>query len=228
MTEPIEKTSYVRFCPATDIQARGLDPLTITGLFLKDLREHFQPGQIENPRLADLVWVPRADDPNRVDDTRTRIMIEPFGYDRKESAGSHPTLVVKRGEQDGSRRLGIGSNAYHGDWAASKPPLAGTEYTNMIQGSHQVMCATDSAGVSELLAWEVYRQLAHFSVQWCRHYGFGSFTVAGLSAQEKVKIEQFEHTVAVNIGYEYTDNWVVAEAAPRLSRFITQLAVRPL
>lgn len=223
MAVELPPTAYVRFCPVGRIQAYGLDPLTITGLILKDLREHFQAGQIENPHLASLVWRPRADDPATVDETRTAIMIEPYGYDFKQVAGTYPALVVKRLAYDGSRKLSIGQNAYHGDFAAHEAPLAGTEYTNVIEGQHQVLCATASAGVAELLGWEVYRQLAHFSVQWCRHYGFAEFVVAGLSEQGAERLEQFEHVVAVTVRYAYTDNWVVAEVAPRLSKVVVNV-----
>jgi hypothetical protein len=223
---PVPETSYVRFCPVNRIREFGLDPLTITGLILSDLRDHFREGQIENPRLADLVWRPRADDPTGVDETRTGVMIEAFGYDYKQVAGSHAAITVRRGDYDGSRKLSIGQNAYQGDMGAHAPPLAGVEYTNLIAGTHQVACATDSPGLTDLLGWEVYRQLAHFAAVWCRHYGFAEFAVSGLSAQQIEPGTRFEFVARVTASYAWADNWVVAETGPRLSRVGIELDVR--
>ncbi len=216
MAVELANTAYVRFCPVDGLHKRGLDPITITGLLLRDLRDHFREGEIENHRLNDMIWVPRHDDPNAVDVTRTGVMIEAYGYDLKEAAGSHPVIVVKRGHQDSSRSISIGGNAYHGDFLAHLPPAGGTEYTNTIKGTHIVTCGAGSAGVVELMSWEVYRQLACFATQWCRHYGFAEFKLTGIAEDGVEKLEFFDHSVAVTVEYTYTDNWVVAQVAPRL------------
>jgi hypothetical protein len=225
-SRPPPPPTYVRFCPVNRVDAPGLDPVSFTGLFLKHLRDHFQPGEIENPQLAGLVWVPRPDDPDAVDPARTRILIEPFGYDVKENSGACPAVVVKRGAYDGSEKLGLGGNMWQGGWAAHPMPLAGSMFTRIIKCQHQITCETGHAGLTDLLAWEVYIHLSHFARYWCVHYDLRDFTVRGLAPASVEKMEVPAYAVAVTVDYAFTDTWVVAEVAPRLSRVTTVLKER--
>jgi hypothetical protein len=209
-------------CPG-EAPERGLDPLAITGLLLRDLRDHFREGRIENTNLEDLIWIPRSDNPNAVDETRTKLFVEPWGFDLKQISGA-PALIVKRLDWKGDRAVSIGGNAWQGGLTESDLPLAGTHYTNIIEGKHQIVCTSGSGGLTELLAWEVYRQLAHFACVWRSHYGFTECVVEGLSGQGNTeKLAEFEHAVAVIVRYSYTDTWVVAQVAPRLSGIAADL-----
>lgn len=208
------ETAYVRFCPITEIQAVGLSPTLITGIFLRNIRQHFSPGQVESPYLRKLVWVGREKDPIQMDEKLTTIYIEAEETDKPLNASQCARIILDRLDYDTQPDMAVGSNSYQGDFLANDGLIAGMAFSDVIIGAHNVSCQAKEKGMAEELAWEVNRHLRQFRMLWMQEYGFDNFKVG--KAGKAAPLEKGEgYGIDVNVEYAFTDNYVVAEVAAR-------------
>lgn len=204
--------SFVRFCPVNEIQAGSLSPHLITGLLLRNLREHFRKGGVEDRNLANLYWVGKKNNPVVMDDTRSTMVIEPDDYDKKIVAGANARIIIQQQEYS-NEIMGVGDNRYHGDWASIDGMIAGMVYSDPIFGSHVISCQGPAKAFAQLLSWEVYRHLHQFRHLWVSHYGFSKFGVKKVGPAQDLQ-DSKGYGVDVTLEYSFTDNYVVAEVAP--------------
>ena len=215
-----QDTTYVRFRTPSSLCSTGLQAHLLTGVFLQLLRSHFSSADhIEESRLRQCLWIPKADDPVTADPSRSRILIEPvYRWDPRQ-AQSRPAIIVKRNDLQPRNRIGIGMNEEIslGGLDPSSLPEAGREYYLPFQGSHTLFCIAKDGGSVELLSTEVARELYQFARPITEEFGFENLELAHIGAVARLE-ESGEHfAVPVTIRYGFYDHWTVTKLAPRLA-----------
>lgn len=210
-------TSYIRFSPHAAFQATGLSPLLVTGILVHELRNHFQPGQIEDPRAQKYVWRPKVNDNTEPSERDTGILIDPWSKPDRRTTGNTPHVMVRRVKVGGGDYKFLNSNAWITNMAGMEVPLAGENHTMVVQGQHHIGVACDEVAAVEVVTWEIFRHLEFFHDAMMREYGFGEFGVVGISEVDAGEAARNGYDVAVIVSYAFNLNWVVAEVAPRMA-----------
>jgi len=211
-------TTYVRFQPPSSLCTTGLQAQILTGVFLQLLRAHFASAdRIEEPRLKESIWIPKAGDNVTPDPARTKISIEPvYRWDPRQMQ-SMPQLVIKRNAMQPRNRVGIGMNEMFklGGIPEKDLPEAGREYYLPFTGSHTVFCIGVDGGIAELLSTEVSREMYQFGRVITEEFGFEFFELAEIGGIARLEDHFESFVVPVTFQYGFYDHWTVTKLEPR-------------
>jgi hypothetical protein len=198
-------------CPTPGYINSNPDPLTITGLLMWELRQHFQPEQLWLPGLDKMVWVADPNDPDNMDIEKTRIIIEPAELPRREMTGDCPQVLIKR-EALNSNVLGLMNSSS----LSLTEVTAGRKHYGQFVGAWNVIISADSVGLIEMLGWECFSFFTHFERVLQQHYRLSKFHPAQMSEISVSESEGVGYVVVIRIEIGFNNSWVIAAQAPRL------------
>lgn len=185
-------------CPA------GFDNRAMDELFIKLLRNHFAlASNITNPILKQYIY---SDDP-----TISKIRIVMNTTFSGSNAGSFPAIIVKRLKQQ-SVRISMGDQGERG------LTLQGQySYVRTIVGSHRLICAGVSDGVTEALATEVFEMMTCLSPVLRSILPLLDFEAVGMDEIGIIDELGNNLVVPVDVTYKYEWGWTVLDIAPELT-----------
>jgi hypothetical protein len=185
-------------CPA------GFDNRAMDELFIKLLRNHFAlASNITNPILKRYIY---SDDPSI---SKIRIVMNTTFSG--PNAGSFPAIIVKRLKQQ-SVRISMGDQGERG------ATLQGQySYVRTIVGSHRLICAGVSDGVTEALATEVFEMMTCLSPVLRSILPLLDFEAVGMDEIGIIDELGNNLVVPVDVTYKYEWGWTVLDIAPELT-----------
>lgn len=187
--------------PTLDVVQAGLSTLggtqpgylRITEALVKTLRYHFSdPTRIEYPSLVDRVWVAGETSPIQITSLAE--------WDPRKSS-QRPALLVDRLDQNKDlERRGIGDQLMGA--------LGGTgAYRHFMLGQHVVHCLGGREGEAELLAAEVWRELARFAPKIREVLCLLRFLPYRVGKRVQLDEHKEHYSIPVLIGYGYDETW---------------------
>lgn len=188
--------------PTLDVTAAGLELnrtwqpgwVRMTPVLVKWIRYHFSLAtRIEHPDLVGRVWT---------DQPSTPIFISSLAEWAPNTAGQRPCVLVDRLDQvkDTSKR-GIGDQLM-----GIKPG----KFAHFMQGRHVVHCLGGREGETDLLAWEVWRELTRFAPVLRERLCLTQLIITGIGKRIQLTAETKEHyTVPIEMSYAYQESWIV-------------------
>jgi hypothetical protein len=121
-----------------------------------------------------------------------------------------PALIVKRNDWQ-HRRISI-DNRVHGSSRAD----GAAEYTNLWLGSHTVFALSGEGAECEKLAAETYRELNQFAGKMRKALNLMRLEMVSIGALAKLEEASENFAVPLNIGYAFSESWIVHPNAPPL------------
>ncbi len=189
----------------------GWQPLLLTGFLRDDLIRHFTtPSEIEATDLRKYLWR---------EDERTGILIESVFRWRGDVVEKRPAILIKR-------------NAYQCEpivlddlTGEDEKSYQYEEYANLFIGSHTLFCIHGTGASVDILATECVRYLNGFAPIIRRYLSLAKFQVTEVGAISEVEEAREHYTVAITVGWAYTEEWRVQRESLPLRRISFQTLV---
>lgn len=198
MTEPCDFS--LNFTDLQSLCGKMPKPLLVTGILVQWLRKHFgSPWNIEDPLFKDVIWSP--------DLASTGIIIDSvFKWNPAQTEG-RPSIVIKRGPW---RALNLGINnqklpSTSGSGACCFDNIGA--YNLLYQGSHTIFCIAGESAEVEILAAEVYREIAQLGPIIRPFFSFLRFQLADVGEPAILEESTENFVVPVTVSYGVQDIW---------------------
>lgn len=189
-------------------------PFQITRLIVQWLRQHYVPGNIQQPAIQDNTWLPTDD---------TKILIESYTKWKPQLTEKRPGLIVKR-HQVQALQDGIGNRMMGGAGAEGLKDYRSVR----LVGSHSVFCVAGEGGEAEVLAAETYRELMKFAPKMTERLGLIRTVLSSIGEISLLEEATENFAIPVTIAYAFWDTWRIDELdAPLLARFNAVFNILP-
>lgn len=186
------------------------DPTTLTGVFIQFLRSRFYiANNIVNPQLQGYLWVPNE---------TTYILIEPSYKWDPTVVQKRPAIFVKRENVAPLTDIGVSGGGRHVSHTDADGCHRGVRYTNIITGSHSVLCIGQSSAEADALAMEVFFALLGYREPLQKEANLGKLTISGMPSAAKVDENKENWIVSVGLAWKYSRDWTLYQEAPILKK----------
>lgn len=210
--------TLVDFDEWSSLCATGHTPLILTGAFLTILKEHFsKASNIENEALRDNIFQENPEDTTEGVVDRG-ILIDTVYRFNPVDFGTRPAIYAKRNEMQ-TQRYGINDGLHVGLGVDKNGELLldqGEYHTVGVLGSHTMFCIGRTGAEAEVLAYEVFREIQHFSPILRQRLRLKKLAVTQLTALSKLEEYDQHYVVGVVLGWAYFEAWRIKPVAPWL------------
>lgn len=211
----------------SSICSTGHTPNILTGAFLRILQNHFSTADyIEDPALRDnIAKIQPSDTTQGLLDSG--ILIAPVYKWDPAQLNQRIAIYLKR-NQFRVQRYGINDGLTSGLGRASDgslETLRGEYHTVAVLGSHTLFCIGRTGAETEVLAYEVFREIQQFSPAIRKDLKLSRLGITEVSDVSKIE-EYDQHLVAaVVVGWAYFEKWRIVPDAPWLKTLAIDLVV---
>jgi len=229
----------VGLTPASSICTSRHTSNVLTGIFVRLLQEHFSDSQNlefngENEyadsaetrpamQLQDYIWTPSNE--------TTKIQIQPVWAYNPQDIQRRPALYVKRNAQRPQRMAindGMTIAARRTGPLPTDIEVRGEYHSVMVLGSHTIFCAGGTGAEVELLAQEVFDQVAMFAPLLRTDFKFHRVAMQELGEIAILDAEGGNHyVIPVVIAYAYALAWRIKQIAPWLKSLSVEVHPSP-
>lgn len=197
----------------------GHTPNILTGAILRILQNHFStPNYIEDPALKDNVVKLQPDDTTE-GLAETGILIEPVYKWNPAELGKRIAIYIKRNPIQ-TQKYGINHGMTAGlgkdDDDDSLLTLRGDYHTCGVLGSHTIFCIGRMGAETEVLGYEVYRELLQFGPAIRKDLKLHRWEVTGMTDVNRIEEYDQHFVVAVTVGWAFFETWRIVPDAPWL------------
>jgi len=181
----------------------GVRPVTMTGLFVQLMRQHFaNPQSIENDAFRSRAWSKLA--------CESGISILDSSVWDPAGAGKQPEIVVKRNKYT-PIKLGIGD-------LAGITTEGHKRYSVAMQGSHTLFATAKAGPEAEILGAEVYMFLLSMQQVIREKFSLLKFALVDVGEISILQEASNVYAVPITVAYAWEESWVLYEHAPILKR----------
>jgi hypothetical protein len=203
----------------------GHTPQILTGAILRILQNHFSSASyIEDPALKDNLIKLQPDDTTE-GLYPTGILIEPIYKWNPAQLNQRIAIYIKRNPIR-TQRYGIDDGLTTGlgkDNQGQLETLRGDYHTLAVLGSHTLFCIGRTGAETEVLAYEVFRELVQFGPAIRRDLKLHRFGVTEMTDVSRIE-EYDQHFVAgIVVGWAYFETWRIIPDAPWLKTLVIDL-----
>jgi len=192
---------------------RHVRPSQMTGYLLKLLQAHFYVADnINDLKLRDLLWKPDTDDETE----QSKIHIEPsWDYDPTHLQ-QRPALYVSRGPVQ-VQRIAIRDRALT-HLSARSGNLEGTDYLQLLQCRHQIICAAAKSRMAlDRLSEEVFYMIMEYGPAISKDLSIANLRVTAITEVKPMENEDHENFMCgVQIAWTTGHSWTLKPIAPIL------------
>lgn len=219
--EPAQNPTLIDLSEFSSICSTGHTPQILTGAFLKILENHFSNASyIEDAALRDNIVHTQPDDTTE-GVIETGILIEPVYKWNPAQLGKRPAIYIKRNPIK-TQRYGINDGLTTGlgtDDDGQLETLRGDYHTLAVVGSHTMFCVGGKGSETEILSYEVFRELVQFGPAIRKDLKLHKLGVTEVTDVSRIE-EYDQHFVAgVVVGWAYFETWRIIPDAPWLKSF---------
>lgn len=203
----------------------GHTPQILTGALLRILQNHFSSAAyIEDAALRDNIIRVQPDDTTE-GLLPTGILIEPIYRWDPAQLNKRIAIYIKRNPIK-TQRYGINDGLTTGlgkDSEGQLETLRGDYHTLAVLGSHTLFCIGRKGAETEVLAYEVFRELVQFGPAIRKDLKLHRFNVTEVTDVSRIE-EYDQHFVAgVVVGWAYFETWRIIPDAPFLKTLVIDL-----
>lgn len=218
---PVVGPTLVDLDQFSSLCSTGHTPMILTGIFIRIIQSHFSnPDYIEQDALRDNVLHLKPED-TLEGIPETGILVEPvYKWNPIDFAG-RPAVYIKRNTMQTQRlgindglTVGLGRNA-EGDLNTAK----GAYHVIGVLGSHTLFCIGRTGAETEVLAYEVFRELQQFAPIIRQDVFLKKLNVTQVTEISKLEEHDQHFVVGVVIGWAYFEKWRIVPDAPWLKSF---------
>lgn len=185
------------FGPVLDTLCPDWTPIKLTGLVVQWLRQHFVPGNIQQPPVQSFTWTPNTD---------TGLLIEAWTRWKPQLTEKRPGLIIKRNKIQVVMD-GIGNRIMGSSGADATRDL----YSTRLIGSHTIFCITGEAGEAEVLAAETYRELGRFAPRVQLTLDMIRTVISEVGDVAKLEEATENFAVPITLAYAFWDSWEITQ-----------------
>lgn len=211
-TENRDQTYMREDCPKPGFLNSTLALMSLTGLFVQESRAMFSKPVQHIPGLADLIWVPKHDDPDGVDVEHTTIHIDSADRAMKRLAGFKPGIIVKRKGRKLLDEKALQDSSYTGLTFDG-----GKNHIRWWQGQYEICATTDGRGTAEVLGEYIAEYYLQFGPAIKKDFQFFRLEVVEVSEAFVLEEEKSMWCVVTTLDYIYKVEWELAQMRPRFS-----------
>jgi len=203
----------------------GHTPQILTGALLRILQNHFSSAAyIEDAALRDNIIRVQPDDTTE-GLLPIGILIEPIYKWDPAQLNKRIAIYIKRNPIR-TQRYGINDGLTTGlgeDSEGQLETLRGDYHTIAVLGSHTLFCIGRTGAETEVLAYEVFRELVQFGPAIRKDLKLHRFSVTEVTDVSRIE-EYDQHFVAgVVVGWAYFETWRIIPDAPWLKTLVIDL-----
>jgi hypothetical protein len=199
----------------------GHTPQILTGAFLRIVENHFSnPDNIEQAALKDNIA--RLDPEDTTDGLAEKgILIQPIYKWNPAELNHRPAIYIKRNSFR-TQRYGINDGLTVGlgkDADGNIETLRGEYHTVGVLGSHTLFNIGRTGAETEVLSYEVFRELQQFAPASRRDLKLTRLSVTDVTEVQKLDEYDQHFVVGVVVGWAYFEKWRIIPEAPWLKAF---------
>jgi hypothetical protein len=203
----------------------GHTPQILTGAFLRILQNHFStPSNIEKVSLRDNIA--RLDPEDTTEGVATKgIKIQPVWKWNPKDIELRPAIYIKRNALQ-TQKLGINDGLTVGlgtDQDGDLQTYKGDYHTVGVLGSHTLFCIGRTGAETEVLAYEVFREMHQFAPVVRRDLKLAKLAVTQMTDVSKLEEYDQNFTAGVVVGWAYFEAWRLKYEAPWLKTLVIDL-----
>lgn len=193
----------------------GHTPQILTGALLRILQNHFSTASnIEDDALKDNIVKLQASDTSE-GLAETGILIAPVYKWDPAQLGKRIALYIKRNPLR-TQKLGINHGLTAGIDTNTDEVLRGEYHTLGVVGSHTIYCIGRVGAESEILGYEVFRELVQFGPAIRKDLKLHKFETTEVSDVNRIEEYDQHFVVAVVVAWAYLETWRIIPDAPWL------------
>lgn len=230
-TEPTPAPSPLAGPTLVDLQefsslcSTGHTPNILTGAILRILQNHFSTANyIEDAALKDNVMKLQPEDTTE-GLIETGILIAPVYKWDPAQLGKRIALYIKRNPLR-SQRYGINHGITSGlgkEADGSLTTLRGDYHTFAVLGSHTVYCIGRTGAETEVLGYEVFRELGQFGPAIRKDLKLHRWDVTEMTDINRIEEYDQHFVAAVVVGWAYFETWRIVPDAPWLKTLVIDI-----
>lgn len=223
--DPVTGPTLVDLEEWSSICSTGHTPLILTGAFINILKEHFaNPDNIGSAALRDNVFKEDPED-TTVGVADKGILIDTVYRFNPRDFGTRPAIFVKRNELQIQRygindgiQVGLGKDK-EGNFLVDQ----GSYHVVGILGSHTLFCIGRTGAETEVLAYETFREMQHFSPVLRKSLNLKKLSVTQLTSLSKLEEYDQHYVVGVVVAWAYFEKWRIKQVSPWLKSIAISL-----
>lgn len=222
---PVQGPTLVDLDQFSSLCSTGHTPQILTGIFLRVLQNHFaNPDYIEQLALRDNVLQLKPED-TLEGIPETGILIEPIYKWNPVDFGKRPAVYIKRNSLQ-TQRIGINDGLTVGlskDEDGNFNTFEGEYHVIGVLGSHTLFCIGRTGAETEVLAYEVFRELQQFAPIIRQDVFLKKLGVTQVTELSKLEEHDQHFVVGVVVGWAYFEKWRIVADAPWLKALHVEL-----
>jgi hypothetical protein len=203
----------------SSICSTGHTPNILTGALMRILQNHFStPNYIQNLALKDNISRQQPEDTTE-GLIETGILIAPVYKWDPAILGKRIAVYIKRNPMQ-TRKYGINHGLTPGlgkdETDGSLITLRGSYHTVGVLGSHTIFCIGRTGAETEVLTYEVFRELTQFGPAIRKDLKLHRFDTTEITDVNRIEEYDQHFVAAVVVGWAYFETWRIVPDAPWL------------
>lgn len=222
---PLAGPTLVDLQEFSSLCSTGHTPNILTGAILRILQNHFStPNYIEDEALKDNIVKLQPEDTSE-GLLETGILIAPVYKWDPAILGKRIAIYIKRNPLR-TQKLGINHGMTSGlgkEEDGSLTTLRGEYHTIGVLGSHTIFCIGRTGAETEVLGYEVFRELVQFGPAIRKDLKLHRLETTEMSDVNRIEEYDQHFVAAVVLGWAYLETWRIVPDAPWLKTLAIDL-----